>query len=99
MRKQTLLATAVAAMFILAAAGASFAADWRGPHQRPSYGNGKHFAAKPYNSHWKRSPAPRYSPGWSQGRHAAPRHRLQHRAPNHRPGFHAPNHPYAQRPG
>jgi hypothetical protein len=96
MRKQSLLAGAMAAMFILAAATASFAADRRGPHRGYRYGNGKHFAPKPYGSHWKRGAVPRYNRGWHNGRAYAPRHRLQHRAPTHHPRFQGPRHPYGQ---
>jgi len=99
MKKQILLASAVAAVFFLAAASASFAADRRGHHRDYRYGFGKHFTAKHHSRHWKRFPAPRPSHGWRNGRHFAPRHRLQHRAPSHRPRFRAPRRPYDQRPG
>ena len=96
MRKQALLAGAMAAMFILAATAVSFAADWRGPHRGYRYGTGKHFAPKPYGHHWKRGAVPRHNRGWHNGRVYAPRHRLQHRAPSHRPHFQGPRHPYGQ---
>ena len=99
MKKQFLLTGAVAAVFMLAAAGASFAADRRGPQRDYRYGNGRHFAAQPHSGHWKRNFAPQHSRGWWNGRRAMPRHRLQHRTPNHRFGFQAPRHPYGQQRG
>jgi len=99
MRKQIFLASAVSAVFILAAATASFAADRRGHHRDYRQGYGKHFAAKPHSGHWKRGFAPRHSRGWWNSRRAAPRHRWLQRAPHHRPRFQAPRHPYGPRRG
>jgi hypothetical protein len=103
MKKQPFLAGAIAAIFLLCAAGTVSAGDRRGSHRGPSHWSGKHFTAKPHSGYWKRGFAPHHNRGWSNGRRNMPRHRLQHRIPNHHPGFRAPRHPYGQhrsdRPG
>lgn len=99
MKKQFLLAGALAAVFFLAAAGTSFAGDHRGTQRDYRYGNGRHFTAQPHNGHWKRSFTPQHSRGGWNGHHAMPRHGMQHRTPNHRSGFQTPRHSYGQQHG
>lgn len=99
MKRQILLTSAVTAVFILAAASASLAADRRWHHRDFRSGFGRHFAATPHSGHWNRFPATGPSHGWRNGRHFTPRHRLQHRPPNHRPRFRTPRRPYGQHPG
>jgi hypothetical protein len=98
MKKQILLASALAAVFILAAAGASFAGDAHGAYRGHRFWKDKRFDAKPYSHHWKRSPVPRRHQEQRYGRYPVPRRQWNARSPYHRPGYRTPRPQFGHRP-
>lgn len=100
MKKQTILVGLLAATFVLAAVGASFAGDRRLHKPRASHWKGNHFAAKHHNGHWKRGHQVRHPRAhWNRG-HQVPRHRVANRGFHHRPlrfGHRPPARHYAHR--